>query len=57
VPAEALLALAEGGYAVEVPDSSTLSGTRLEKVKIGEFADGWVQVTGDVKAGDQVVVP
>ena len=57
VPAEALLALAEGGYAVEVPDSSTLSGTRLIRVKIGEFADGWVQVTGDVKAGDQVVVP
>lgn len=57
VPAEALLALAEGGYAVEVPDSSALSGTRLVPVKIGEFADGWVQVTGDVKPGDQVVVP
>jgi Putative peptidoglycan binding domain len=57
VPAEALLALAEGGYAVEVPDTSTATGTRLVPVKIGEFADGWVQVTGDVKSGDQVVVP
>lgn len=57
VPAEALLALAEGGYAVEVPDSSTLTGTRLVPVKIGEFADGWVQVTGDIKPDDQVVVP
>ena len=57
VPAEALLALAEGGYAVEVPDTSTLSGTRLIPVEIGEFADGWVEVTGNVKAGDKVVVP
>ena len=57
VPAEAVLALAEGGYAVEVPDSTALTGTRLVRVKLGEFADGWVQVTGDVKAGDQVVVP
>ena len=57
VPAEAVLALAEGGYAVEVPDSSSLTGTRLVRVKLGTFADGWVQVTGDVKAGDQVVVP
>jgi len=57
VPAEALLALAEGGYAVEVPDSSTRNGRRLVPVDVGEFADGWVQITGDVKPGDQVVVP
>ena len=42
---------------MEVPDSSTLTGTRLVPVKIGEFADGWVQVTGDIKPDDQVVVP
>lgn len=57
VPAEALLALAEGGYAVEVPDASSATGTRLVGVDVGAFADGWVQVTGDVAAGDTVVVP
>ena len=54
VPVEALLALAEGGYAVERPDG-TLVG-----VEIGAFADGWVAVTptsGDLAAGDQVLVP
>lgn len=58
VPAEALLALAEGGYALEVPDAASASGTRLVGVEIGVFdEDGWVQVTGDVQPGDQVVVP
>jgi hypothetical protein len=57
VPVEALLALAEGGYGLEVPDSSQPGGTRLVGVEVGEFADGWVQVTGDIAAGDQVVVP
>jgi hypothetical protein len=57
VPAEALLALAEGGYAVEVPDTSSATGTRLVPVDVGAFADSWVQVTGAVAAGDKVVVP
>jgi hypothetical protein len=57
VPAEALLALAEGGYAVEVPDASSATGTRLVAVDVGVFADGWVQITGDVSPGDRVVVP
>lgn len=57
VPAAALLALAEGGYAVEVPDSSAATGTRLVRVEIGEFADGWVEITGEIEPGDQVVVP
>jgi Putative peptidoglycan binding domain len=54
VPVDALLALAEGGYAVErvVP-----GGTELVAVEIGAFADGWVQVTGDLADGDEVVVP
>ena len=54
VPVEALLALAEGGYAVERPDG-TLVG-----VETGAFADGWVAVSpsrGDLAAGDEVVVP
>jgi peptidoglycan hydrolase-like protein with peptidoglycan-binding domain len=50
VPVEALLALAEGGYALERRDG-TLVG-----VTLGVFADGWVQVTGDVREGDEVVV-
>jgi hypothetical protein len=54
VPVDALLALAEGGYAVE---RVTGSGTELVPVEIGAFADGWVQVTGDVAEGDEVVVP
>ena len=54
VPVDALLALAEGGYAVE---RVTSGGTELVAVELGAFADGWVQVTGDVAEGDQVVVP
>jgi peptidoglycan hydrolase-like protein with peptidoglycan-binding domain len=55
VPAHALVALVEGGYAVETvqPDGTTA----YIAVEIGEFADGWVEVTGDVAEGDQVVVP
>lgn len=44
VPVDALLALAEGGYGVEVtgPD-----GTRIVPVQVGLFADGRVEVQGD----------
>ncbi|MET0325221.1 MAG: peptidoglycan-binding protein [Ilumatobacteraceae bacterium] len=55
VPVEAVLALAEGGYAVEVGLAD--GTTRLVGVELGVFADGYVEVTGDVAAGDQVVVP
>lgn len=53
VPVHALLALAEGGYAVErvVP-----GGTELVAVDPGASADGWVEVTGGVAEGDEVVV-
>jgi peptidoglycan hydrolase-like protein with peptidoglycan-binding domain len=54
VPVEALLALAEGGYAVE---RVTSDGTELVAVQTGAFADGRVEVTGDVAEGDEVVVP
>jgi putative peptidoglycan binding protein len=59
VPVDALLALAEGGYAVErvTGGTSGSSGTELVPVELGAFADGWVQVTGDVAEGDEVVVP
>jgi peptidoglycan hydrolase-like protein with peptidoglycan-binding domain len=54
VPVDALLALAEGGYAVEVEDGST---TRLVGVEPGFYADGLVEIVGDVSPGDRVVVP
>jgi Putative peptidoglycan binding domain len=55
VPVEALLVLADGGYTVEVVhDDGT---TSLTPVELGAFADGWVEVTGDVAEGDQVGVP
>ena len=55
VPVTALLALSEGGYAVEVVDNGS---TRLIGVETGLFADGLVEVTGDsLSAGDLVAVP
>jgi peptidoglycan hydrolase-like protein with peptidoglycan-binding domain len=56
VPVEAVLALAEGGYAVEVIDPAT-GTTRLVGVDLGVFADGMVEITGDLDAGAEVVVP
>lgn len=53
VPVTALLALAGGGYAVEVPDGAA---TKLVAVETGLFADGYVEVSG-VEAGVKVVVP
>jgi peptidoglycan hydrolase-like protein with peptidoglycan-binding domain len=53
VPVQALLALAEGGYAVEVVDGSS---TRLVGVQTGEFADGYVEISGeDLADGLEVV--
>jgi peptidoglycan hydrolase-like protein with peptidoglycan-binding domain len=55
VPVEALLALAEGGYAVE---RVTEAGDHeLVGVTTGAFADGRVEVTGELAEGDEVVVP
>ena len=55
VPVSALLALVEGGYAVEVPDGD---GTRLIGVETGMFADGFVEIIGDgITDGLEVVVP
>ncbi len=53
VPVGALLALAEGGYALEVVEGD---GTQLIGVKTGLFADGKVEVTGDgLREGLRVV--
>jgi hypothetical protein len=55
VPVDALLALAEGGYAVERVGEG--GATELVAVEVGAFADGWVEVAGDLAEGDDVVVP
>jgi peptidoglycan hydrolase-like protein with peptidoglycan-binding domain len=56
VPVSALLALAEGGFAVEVVDGP--GSTHLVRVEPGMYADTFVQISGDgIKKGMKVVVP
>jgi hypothetical protein len=58
LPVTALLALREGGYAVQIVDPSQGNGYRLGAVKIGTVADDEVAVTGDgIKPGVEVRVP
>jgi HlyD family secretion protein/Putative peptidoglycan binding domain len=58
VPVIALLALREGGYAVQVVDDSQPKGYRLVPVEVGTIADEWAQVSGEgIEAGVEVVVP
>ncbi len=54
VPVEALIALAEGGYAVELQEGTA---TRLVGVEIGKFAGNLVEIVGEVNEGDIVLVP
>jgi peptidoglycan hydrolase-like protein with peptidoglycan-binding domain len=54
VPVTALVALLEGGYAIQVKDAS---GLHYVGVTPGLFAGGWVEVTGSgLAAGQQIVV-
>lgn len=54
VPVQALLALSEGGYALELVDGAGTA--QLVGVDTGRFADGFVEVSGDgVSEGMQVV--
>ncbi len=56
VPVRSLVALAEGGYAVEIADDA--GGSTLVGVELGSFQDGMVEVTnGAVSPGQNVVVP
>jgi len=56
VPVSALLALLEGGYAVEVVESD--GSTRYAAVDAGLFQDGVVEIRGDgIEEGMTVVVP
>ena len=55
VPVDALLALREGGYALEmVADDGS---TYLVAAEVGLFDDAGVEVSGSFSAGDPVVVP
>lgn len=54
VPITALVALKGGGYAVEVQSGGD---TTLVPVEAGVYADGYVEVTGDLEEGMVVVVP
>jgi multidrug efflux system membrane fusion protein len=56
VPVTALVALAEGGYAVEVEQAD--GTTRLVAIDPGMYADGLVEIDSDaVQPGDRVVAP
>jgi len=56
VPVTALLALGEGGYAVQIDTGS--GQTRLVAVDAGMYADGFVEITSsELEAGMMVVVP
>lgn len=56
VPTRALVALAEGGFAVEVVDAA--GNSTLVGIEIGAFDDGIVEVVaGELAIGDAVVVP
>ena len=66
VPVNALLALAEGGYALEIYDGQLDGGTfegesgvdtSYVAVEIGVFTDGFVEVKGNISEGQTVVVP
>jgi peptidoglycan hydrolase-like protein with peptidoglycan-binding domain len=54
VPVGALLALAEGGYAVEVADGG--GTTHLVAVDVGEILDGKAEVSGSLDVGESVLV-
>jgi peptidoglycan hydrolase-like protein with peptidoglycan-binding domain len=55
VPVDALLALREGGYALEMVAED--GSTYLTLAEVGLFDDSGVEVSGDFSAGDTVVVP
>ena len=55
VPVDALLALREGGYALEMVAED--GSTYLVAVEVGLFDDSGVEVSGNFDVGDTVVVP
>ena len=66
VPVNALIALAEGGYALEIYngelETEVFSGesgvdTTYVGVEIGVFTDGYVEIVGNISEGQLVIVP
>jgi len=55
VPINAIVALLEGGYAVERVDEDGNRG--YVRVELGVFDDGDVEIEGDIAEGDTVTVP
>ena len=55
VPVDALVALREGGYALEMVAED--GSTYLTLAEVGLFDDAGVEVSGDFNAGDAVVGP
>jgi len=54
-PVTSLLAILEGGYALEI---LTQNSTKLVPVEVGIYADGWVEVDGSgLEPGIEVVLP
>ena len=57
-PVTALVALAEGGYAVQLVDDSAPNGYRLVGVEVGTNTNNLVAISGEgIEAGAEVVVP
>lgn len=57
-PVTALVALAEGGYAVQLVNRSAPNGYRLVSVEVGTNTNQLVSISGDgIEPGTQVVVP
>lgn len=57
-PVTALVALAEGGYAVQLVDDSAPGGYRLVAVEVGASSNQLVSINGDgIEPGFEVVVP
>ena len=55
VPTAALLALAEGGYAVEVAEPN--GSVTLVGVNLGTFHENQVSISGQVSSGQLVIIP
>ena len=52
VPVRSLVALSDGGHAVEI------EGRGLVGVELGDFDDGWVElVDGEISPGDSIAIP
>ena len=57
VPVSALVALVDGGFAVQIVDAGAPGGLRYVAVEPGAFADNMVEVSGEgIDDSTQVVI-